>query len=146
MGDATSSLKPDDSNCKPRPDGAQGRCHVFRVDTFGSEGWAGLYWLANEDDWGQTQGVAIESGAREVSFLAATYSAQTIEFFVGGVDQSGAPYRDSFEERISVELTNDWTRVTIPLEGASYDRVIGGFGWTTKTAPTVLYVDDIRWD
>lgn len=144
MGDAIDGSLDEDGSCLTRAEGAQGLCHAFQIAS-GTEGWSGLYWLAGDGNWGQRPGLAVAPSARQVSFLAASTTSEPFEFFVGGVSSPGAEHEDGFKASVSVSLSTQWQRLTIDLGDADYDAVLGAFGWSTAHAPTVLYLDDIRW-
>src|SRR5690606_18830040 len=117
------------------PEGAQGRCHYFSYAGT-AEGWAGLYWLAGYENWGDDPGLSIEPGPTRVRFYAASNPpGLPVQFMVGGVDDPKHPHRDSFARTLLPDLTEDLLQYEIDLRGAEYDAgVLGGFGWVIFSA------------
>lgn len=150
----------DDAACLPRPAGALGSCYafVYAAPAAGGVGWAGLYWQSPVTNWGQLPGKPIAPGATRARFQAATSSgSDAIEFRVGGLmggtdPVTGTPY--PYGDTLAAGSTQTPTTALAPYEvtfpiGATYDRVLGGFAWTTQLPPggtVTLYLDDIRWE
>jgi hypothetical protein len=147
MGDAVESLAVDPNGCKPRPEGAQGRCHAFLLSPGGSVGWSGLYWLATPHSWGESPGVSVAPGAKRLRFRAAASPSVSVKFLVGGITGS-APYPDEFQTEATFYLEGTLKEFEIPLLGTTYESgVQGGFGWSLGVAePVTLWLDDIRWE
>jgi hypothetical protein len=154
------AMSKDPADCKaPRSAGAAGDCYLVTwnpvIPTGAPSAWVGVYWQYPANNWGAKTGRAIASGAQKVSFYAAgAVGGEQLHFAVGGVNvkESGDPTlvnKDAFTAEIDAVLTTEWTRYTIPLNGAAYDAVIGGFAWVAKTTtptPVKFYLDDIRWE
>jgi hypothetical protein len=145
-------LSSDRNVCRPRPEGAQGRCHYFRY-AGAAEGWVGLYWLAGYENWGESPGLSIEPGPTRVRFYAASNPpGLPVQFMVGGVgsvDDPEHPHADTFVRTLSPDdLTTTLVPYEIDLRGAEYDQgVLGGFGWFIfSSEPGELFIDDIRWE
>jgi hypothetical protein len=164
MGDGVhpGALVVETSNCKtPRPTGARGNCYriTYRPQaptTAGNPAWAGVYWLAPQDNWGQKPGRKIQPGATAVTFYAAgAVGGEAVAFRAGGVQNAMFAYQDTFRVEQSFTLTTTMTPYTLDLTGQTYDAVIGGFAWIVVTfdaatwapgaAPIVFYLDDIEW-
>ena len=141
MGDGETGLI-DAAECAPRAPSSIGRCHQFRW-TRGDEGWAGVFWQHPDGNWGTADGLHMPPGASAVTFYAwGETGAETVTFGVGMGDVDG------FNAELSVTpLTTTPTRYRIDLTGFDYDRVVGGFVWTSasQATETMFYVDDIRW-
>jgi hypothetical protein len=156
MGDGSDgvSLVADTEGCTTRPDGARGDCYRFTY-TPSTQLWAGVYWQFPPNNWGSMEGKAIAPGASSVSFYAATDSGgETLKVTIGGIRDVTLPYSDTLKAEGTFTLTTSMTRYTVDL-GGDYDKVIGGFSWTTSypegTDPTsadpiVLYLDDVVWE
>jgi len=91
-----------------------------------------------------------------VTFAAVgAAGGESVQFIVGGMNttpsspDAGLTHSDSFKSTKQVTLTKEWATYEVPLTGAHYDSVIGGFAWTittTSTAPVAFYVDNIQWE
>ncbi len=141
----------------PRAPGAGGDC--YRVGwtvnvAAGAATWAGVYWQSPANNWGAKPGKRIAAGATKVSFYAAgAAGGEKIQFCAGGVNTKGADpsltHRDKFvSQPPAFTLTTAWTKYEIPLTGATYDEVLGGFCWVasaTTSGTTTFYIDDVQW-
>jgi hypothetical protein len=154
----------DQGLCAARVPGARGRC--FEVTYTPPEGlvppagggWVGAYFLprlerdhpeavpplrAGEANWGVEPGLVVMTGARRVSFQAAAAApGLAVSFRVGSE-------RDSFLLPEATEtLGTGWVRLTLPLAGARYGRVIGAFAWLLKdtSQPARFFLDDVVWE
>lgn len=157
MGDGAQGLvsTEEDTDCKERPEGAEGKCYKFTW-TIGDSRWAGVYWQHPTNNWGSEPGKAIDSAQyHQVTFSAASDTdGQAVEFIVGGIQDVTLPYADTFRASLDTVLTPDWQTFSIDLTGQTYTEVLGGFAWSasvpastdpTTAPPVVLYVDDVVW-
>ena len=137
----------DPNGCKPRIEGAQGRCHLFESEGGGAVGWVGLYWLSTANNWGQMPGLSVEAGARRVSFLAASDPPRSVRFLVGGVE-GNVPHPDHFKAETTFSLSGELERYEIDMTALDYTTgVQGGFGWVIDGGqPAKLWIDDLRWE
>ena len=145
MGDAEIGGMTDTPDCPQRAGEARGLCHRI-VWTPAGVGWTGVYWQGPENNWGQLPGLSIAPGATAIRAWAWAEAPVTIELFAGGIT---GEYADTFDVRASVELTTTPTEVVLDLSDATYDAVIGGFGFSTggePDAPVTLYLDDLTWE
>jgi hypothetical protein len=132
---------------------ARGACHHIAYETSsvaGAPGWAGVYWQAHVNDWGDQPGLSVDSGATSVSFFArGKLGGEIVTFGVGGIAAAGKPYHDDWSRERMVTLTTSWTAYTIDVSAVVYDDVLGGFRWSAASAqnPAGLdfYLDDIEW-
>ena len=48
----------------------------------------------------------------------------------------------------TIDLSPSWLRISIPLAGARYSRIIGAFAWLLRDTaqPARFYLDDIVWE
>jgi hypothetical protein len=87
-----------------------------------------------------------------VSFFAAAPGgrAPKVYFKVGGIDDANNPYRDTLKLEQAIVLGSAFQKYEISLEGQSYDKVIGAFGWTMLgqdgQGSFKFFVDDVRWE
>jgi hypothetical protein len=163
MGDSPTnimgvSISSDSSQClQPRVTGAQGTCFTFAwkpvILTGQTSAWAGLYWQYPGGNWGTSPGLPIKPGATRVTFAAAgVQGGEQVQFIVGGINttasDAGLAYADTFKATKLVTLTKAWQTFEIPLNGAKYTDVLGGFAWAITAGGTgrlSFYVDDIEW-
>ncbi len=120
-------------------------------------GWAGVYWLEPQGNWGTIPGAGFN--LRQYNSLVfcakGAVGGERIEFGMGGVGHNAAgipnkPYPDS-SEKVSIRktLTTEWQEYTIPLTGHNLSYVIGGFLWAAShqenPSGATFYVDYIRY-
>jgi hypothetical protein len=126
-------------------------CIRIDYDSGGAQGWAGIYWQAPENNWGDRPGGYDLDGASALSFWArGAEGGETVTFGVGGL---GGEYRDSlWPARTSGphKLSERWREYRIDLHDADLHHVIGGFYVTLSGAPdalgdTIVLLDDIRY-
>ncbi|MCU0689939.1 MAG: hypothetical protein MUF54_00925 [Polyangiaceae bacterium] len=138
----------DSADCPARQGDQQGWCHHI-IYTPSSQNWAGVFWLAGEQNWGTSAGQKVEAGATKITFWAwSTGSGETIKFFAG-LDDPALAYHDTFRVEQEFRLTTTPTQYQLDLSQAYYDAVIGAFGWAAAAhadmSPTEFYFDDIQW-
>jgi exo-beta-1,3-glucanase (GH17 family) len=123
-----------------------------------TEGWAGIYWLEPENNWGTHPGGYDLSGYSQLRFRARSVAGKgAVKFFVGGVAEGGFP--SSMEKPIYAQeaggkgfvwLTTEWQEFHIDLRNADLSRVIDGFGWVAERDRTPkgisFYLDDLVFD
>jgi exo-beta-1,3-glucanase (GH17 family) len=126
-------------------------------------GWAGIYWLDPEDNWGVKPGGYDLRGFTRLRFRARSSApgSTQIKFFVGGVANDPAQpdemeYPSSIIHPITaqgadqegfIQLTEQWQEFIIDLHGADLSYIIDGFGWVAERADppkeVIFYLDDI---
>lgn len=115
--------------------------------------WAGVYWQEPPNNWGKNplwEGRGFDlSGYNRLVFWARADKVCTIEFKVGGINE---PYGDSlaYPRSVYANLSKDWQKFEINLEGANLKYIIGGFVWATSWDMNpdgiTFYLDDIRFE
>jgi len=134
----------DAQSCLPaRPSTWIGNCHRYTWTPSG-KAWAGVYWQYPDGNWGDKPGLAIPAGATQIAFQAwGATGNEKVDFMVGMMAVDGFQVT-----KTQISLTKDPQRYTLPLAGAAYTRVVGGFGWVAKdaTAAMTFGIDDIRWE
>lgn len=134
-----------DGPCANRMPGAVGECIkiTFRpLNGMAPSQAVGIYLLAvtmnKKPDW--TQGVVVPPGANQISALVAgAEGGEAVKFNFGH-----APV-DSFASAVSPSLTRSWQPISRSLVGATYDRIVSPFGWSSKSATNLtFYFDDVR--
>jgi len=115
--------------------------------------WAGVYWQEPPNNWGtnpEWQGKGFNlTGYTRLVFRAKADQACTIEFKVGGINQT---YGDSlaYARSKTAKLTQEWQEFEIDLKNADLTHIIGGFVWVTNWEKNpggiIFYLDDIRFE
>lgn len=115
--------------------------------------WAGVYWQEPPNNWGRDEvmkGKGFDlSGYNRLVFWARADSESTIEFKVGGINET---YGDSLAYARSkrARLNKNWQEYEIDLTGANLKHIIGGFCWVTNwdanPGGVTFYLDDIRFE
>lgn len=126
-----------------RPTTWLGNCHRYTWTPSGTA-WAGVYWQYPDGNWGDLPGLTVPAGATRISFRAwGATGTEKVDFMVGMMAVDGFQVT---QEQIA--LTTEPQQFTLSLAGASYARVVGGFGWVAKeaTAPMTFSIDNIRWE
>lgn len=115
--------------------------------TTGPKGWAGIYWLNSDCNWGDEMGLDLSKrGFSKISFWArGAQGGESSQFKAGGVGSK--KYKDSFDYKpnLNIELTNEWTEYTIDIKGKDLSNVIGGFCWVSN-ADVTIYLDDLKYE
>jgi hypothetical protein len=117
----------------------------------GGLGWAGVYLLYPDGNWGQRPGRNL-TGATRLTFWACADHITHAEFFVGGLRDPHLPYADSLQKTSTglVAVTPAWQRYEIDLTGKDLSSVIAGFGMATSRdqdeEPRSLFLDDIAFN
>jgi hypothetical protein len=128
-------------------------CTKLSYSAAGSQhqGWAGVYWLYPDKNWGDSPDARDLSGATKVVFWArGLRGKEKAEFKVGGVK---GKYPESVQPAQStgvVILGDAWERYEIPLAGRDLSHVVGGFCWVTSKSQNpggcTVYVDDMHFE
>jgi exo-beta-1,3-glucanase (GH17 family) len=115
--------------------------------------WAGVYWQEPPNNGGKNpewEGKGFNlTGYTRLVFRAKADKASTIEFMVGGINQT---YGDSltYARKKTAKLTQQWQEFEIDLKDADLSHIIGGFGWVTNwernPRGVTFYLDEIRFE
>ena len=115
------------------------------------QGWAGAYWLAHANDWGDIKPGRNLTGAHQLVFWArGDQGGEVIDAFkVGGI--SGHKYDDSDTASIGpITLTKEWKQYTIDLTGKNLSNIVGGFAWVANSKANAqaitFYVDNVYYE
>jgi exo-beta-1,3-glucanase (GH17 family) len=109
-----------------------------------AEGWAGIYWLEPENNWGTSPRGYDLRGFAQLRFRArSTAEGAQAKFFVGGVFTGTFPssiprpvYAQEADSNGFVNLSPEWRDFHIDLRGTDLSHVIDGFGWVAERART----------
>lgn len=122
----------------------------YSAESSQSVGWAGIYWQDPVNNWGGEDGGYDLDGARKVTFWARSETGTGViyGFKVGGIK---GDFPDTDVAGIGpVELTKEWKKYTINLDGKDLKRIAGGFCWAAfkhdNPAGFVMYLDDIAYE
>jgi hypothetical protein len=112
--------------------------------------WAGVYWVFPGSNWGTRKGGYDLSGAHRLSFWARGEKGGEViqEFKIGGI---AGKFHDSDTAGIGpIELSTEWKRYEIELEGVDLSYISGGFCWSTNLDRNkdgcTFYLDDIVYE
>lgn len=115
-------------------------------------GWSGIYWQHPANNWGDKKGGYDISGAKKLSFWARSGQdgVKIAEFKVGGIT---AQTEDGDSDSASIgpiELTSEWQKYVIDLDGLDLSRIIGGFCWAASGDENpdgfTLYLDEVKYE
>lgn len=122
-------------------------CIKIEYSAEGSKGWAGIYWLYPNNNWGNQPEGRNLNGANTLSFMAkGANGGEKAEFKIGGVS---GKYQDSLNPPVStfITLKSKWKEYSIDLKGSNLSNVMGGFCWVTNSSQNprgcVIYLDNI---
>lgn len=138
---------------------AQGDGPVHACDGSPPCNWAGVYWQAPANNWGDRPGGHDLSGAQAITFSArGEKGGEQISYGVGGIacDEAGTnPYADSlcpthFFDPDPTTLTTTWKTYTLPLDtNLDMSHLTGGFLWAASKDDNpqgaTFYLDDIQY-
>lgn len=112
--------------------------------------WAGAFWQAPMNNWGEVQGLPVQPGATRIVFSAWS-EAETLDvtFLAGGIGNLGTAFADTFKLEQVFTLTSEPQEIVLDMSTSTYEYVIGGFGWVIAADnldPRVFYVENARWE
>ena len=120
-----------------------------------SSGWAGIYWLYPDQNWGELPGMDLKSANALVFWARGEQGGEVVEFFTGGICSSGdSPVcPDTIQPDLStgnIVLSSEWTRYLIDLRDKDLSGVVGGLGFAVagKFSPEgeAFYIDDVSYE
>jgi hypothetical protein len=123
----------------------------YRPALSSAQGWAGVYFLYPDHNWGQFAGRDLAGATRLTFWVCADHDTRA-EFLVGGINDAMARYSDSLPKASTgvIAVTSAWQRHQIDLRGRDLSSVIGGFAVVTSrkqdASPRSLFLDDIEID
>ncbi len=147
MGDS-GSIKVD-PNCTTSPKSKK-FCMKWTYDCSkgGSNGWAGVYWLFPENNWGAKKGMDLTGHKRLSFWMRGDTGKEVVSIKVGGVK---GDYADTFTRELpNLRLSSVWRQYSIDLNGRDLSNIIGGFCWTadSKLNPggCTFYLDEVVYE
>jgi hypothetical protein len=135
------------------PDNTRPTCYRIVYQRNCTDGWAGVYWLNRNDNFGQYAGMDLSKNEfSKVTFWARGETGnEAVEFGSGGINNSIFSNKDSYDKPYGlVKLTKEWKQYIINLAGADLSSVIGAFfwsaGWNDNPTGLIFYLDDILFE
>lgn len=123
---------------------------IYKAGSAENERWAGIYWQYPPNNWGDKRKAFDLRGAKKLSFwIRGEKGGEVInDVFMGGIK---GKYPDSCSVAIGpVDLSTEWRKFEISLDGQDLSKVSGGFGWSTNLssnpAGCTFYIDEIRYE
>lgn len=115
------------------------------------KGWAGIYWQAPPNNWGNRKGGFDLTGYNKMVFKARGETGEEVisKLKVGGIGIGAeASYPDSDEKETGpVQLTDEWKEYSINLAGLDLSYISGGFAviFVADHMPEggTIYLDDL---
>jgi hypothetical protein len=121
---------------------------VYDNSKGGQSGWAGVYWLYPENNWGGKKGMDL-TGRKRLSFwIRGETGKEVVSIKIGGVK---GDFKDSVTKELSaLKLSSQWKQYSIDLTGRDLSNVAGGFCWTAdgKLNPKgcTFYLDEVVYE
>lgn len=113
-------------------------------------GWTGMYWQQPMSNWGDKKGGFNLAGATKLTFWARGDKGgeKITEVKMGGIT---GEFPDSDTAAVGpIELTAEWKKYSIDLEGKDLSNVIGGFCWSASKDDNpkgmIFCLDDIAYE
>ena len=125
-------------------------------DIYPRDGWAGVYFLYPEGNWGRYPGRNL-TGAKKISLWARADWPIEVELTAGGVNRTNQKdpdlaQFDSFGPLKTgpIEITRTWKNYEISLNGQDLSSVIGAFAilikWKRGDEDNAIYLDNLMID
>ncbi|MEM7081645.1 MAG: glycoside hydrolase family 2 TIM barrel-domain containing protein [Pseudomonadota bacterium] len=118
-----------------------------RLHYTGTFNWVGVAWQHPPNNWGDQEGGFDVTGARALEVWArGEYGGEKVTFGVGIIGND-KPFADSaIVKGKAVELTDSWTRYTVPLSRKDLSSIKTAFVITIsgRRTPVTVYLDDVR--
>ena len=109
--------------------------------------WVGVAWQHPANNWGDQDGGINVDGASALEFWArGENGGEKISFGVGLLE-SDKTFPDSSITKVEdVQLTQEWTRYTVPLKRKDLTSLKTGFyvALVGRQSPVTVYLDSIR--
>lgn len=144
MGNTTAIAMTPDSQENPH----SGKS-CLKVEYRNNGAWGGVLWQSPAEDWeGTKPGGANLTGAKRLEFWARGAEGGEEVNFVFGVLDGNHPYPDTAKGELSkVQLTKEWRKYSIALDGLDLRQIKTGFGWSLagQGKPITFYLDDIAY-
>lgn len=141
MGDQTAiALDAVGDPCEERSSGAAvGDCYKVAVSPgIGADGWAGIFWQNQQDNWGDTGIAGCDlSDEPTITFMAkGAVGGEEVSFFAAGIPDDTLP---------PTVLTAEWQEYSIDLGlSSTAANMWGAFGFSLADEPGgTFYIDDI---
>ena len=119
----------------------------IRMRYEGKFGWVGVAWQDPPNNWGDQDGGYDLTGARELELWArGEYGGERVSFGVGLLEDDKAHSDSGIAKVDGIELSREWQRYRVPLEGLDLSSIKTGFvvTLTGRSSPVTIYLDGIR--
>jgi len=120
---------------------------AIRMRYTGTYGWVGVAWQHPANNWGEQDGGFDLTGATALELWAkGEYGGEKVTFGVGLLEQGRAHPDSTIAKTDTIELTSEWQRFRIGLEGRDLTSLKTGFVVTLqgRTSSVTAYLDSIR--
>ncbi len=120
---------------------------AIRMHYSSRRGWVGVAWQNPPGNWGEEDGGFDLTGATNLQIWArGERGGEKVSFGVGLIEK-GADHPDSaIVKTRSIQLTDQWLRYDLPLDGEDLSSIKTGFVVTLEAdrKPVTIYLDSIR--
>lgn len=146
--DETSDIRPTD------PDAKNTRWTYAADTSLLAMNWAAVIWQYPASNWGAMAGRKV-IGASKITFWAKGAAGnEAIDFKAGNATYmtpaDPGSYKDTFVAAMTANLTTEWKKYEIPLEGSNTSMVLFGFTWAATqfagNAPISFQIDEVRFE
>ena len=120
---------------------------AIRMRYTGTLGWVGVAWQNPPNNWGEQDGGFDLTGATELEVWArGEYGGEKVTFGVGLLEADRAYPDSAIEKTDTIELTSEWQRYRVSLQGKDLSSLKTGFVVTLqgRQSPVTIYLDSIR--
>jgi serine/threonine protein kinase/tetratricopeptide (TPR) repeat protein len=121
--------------------------HCFEWWVQPGASWVAVGWMDPPNNWGDRPGGYDLTGASRLSFAArGEAGGESVVVGIGLIDTGD--YQDTLRERLRIQLSTEWQRFEIPLDGLDLSTVRTGFVIESALSekPQTIYFDDIRYE
>jgi hypothetical protein len=140
---AVDSLSMDGAHAEHVHEGSQ----AIRMRYTGTYGWVGVAWQNPPNNWGDLDGGFDLTGAAELEVWArGEYGGEKVTFGVGLLEQDRDFPDSAVVKSKTIELTSEWQRYRVSLNGEDLTSLKTGFVVTLqgRRSPVTIYLDSVR--
>lgn len=126
-------------------------CITYSALKTNNAGWAGIYWLYENNDlnneWGSLPGMDLRGVRRLIFWARGERGGEAAEFKIGGITNDSIQPATSTGTLI---LTNNWKKYIIDLANRDLKNINGGFCWVADSDKNrhgcTFYLSDIQYE